>query len=293
MSRRKHSAAQQFAAPFDNCSDQTSSPDSESDIGIIVRKSTGRFGVQLGQDQVPCTLLGRLRHQLWERSQGQSKDDPLAVGDRVRVRRSLGGEGAIVERLPRRNQLARRAAGRKAREQVIAANVDRVVCAVAVESPIMRLNLLDRFLVEAESAGIEPLIVLTKVDLDEEGCHRRALDPYRALGYAVLCTSSRTGEGMDELRREQAGRTSVLLGASGVGKSSLLNALEPRLGLRVKELSRATGKGRHTTTTQEMFPLDAEMALIALAVRPLSKLPFPIEPLPCVGALRPAGGVAE
>jgi ribosome biogenesis GTPase len=165
--------------------------------------------------------------------------------------------------LPRRNWLSRRGAVPKpsayGHEQIIVANVDQVIPVFAAAHPRPAWHLLDRYLVSAESAGIPALICLTKLDLVEDGPQAEEIEAvaseYRAIGYTVVLTSTVTGRGLDDLRFRLHGRLSALVGKSGVGKTSLLYALEPGLGLRVQAISKATGKGRHTTSTSELFAL--------------------------------------
>jgi ribosome biogenesis GTPase len=192
------------------------------------------------------------------------------IGDIVRWL-ALGPEaGQIVEVLPRRNQLARRSAvpmpTAHAHEQPIAANVDQVVAVFAAAHPRLAWNLLDRYLVSAEAARIPALICLTKLDLVEgrpEAAEIRAvMAEYQASGYPVILTSTVTGAGLSELDAALCDRLSVFVGKSGVGKTSLLNAIEPGLGLRVQEISRSTGKGRHTTTHVELFTLASGGSII-------------------------------
>jgi ribosome biogenesis GTPase len=153
-------------------------------------------------------------------------------------------------------------------EQVIVANVDQVVPVIAAASPAPKWALLDRYLVSAEAAGIPALVCITKCDLaqDMHGRHdetlQEAVETYRRIGYPVVLVSALRAFGLDELRQALHGRLSVLVGKSGVGKTSLLNALQPGLGLRVKEVSQATGKGRHATTHLEMFPLEDGGAIV-------------------------------
>jgi ribosome biogenesis GTPase len=187
--------------------------------------------------------------------------DPVAIGDRVRfVKAGDGGErgGMIVEVLPRRNRLSRLAAGPKPIEQVIVANVDQVVAVFSVRQPRPKWALLDRYLAAAEAAEVRALICVTKVDLarGDDIPDMEVFATYEGLGYRTLLTSIVTGEGIESLAQAIGGRVSVLIGKSGVGKTSLLNAVQPGLGLRVREVSQATGKGRHTTSHLEMFPLD-------------------------------------
>ncbi|MEN8183395.1 MAG: ribosome small subunit-dependent GTPase A [Myxococcota bacterium] len=190
----------------------------------------------------------------------------LAVGDRVAV--SETEEVARVEAvLARRTALSRLdPGGGRPIERVIAANVDAVVVVVATRTPPLRRRLVDRFLVAVERGGARPILCLAKIDLLES---EPALDelletlgPYRELGIPVLACSSVSGRGLPELRAALAGRTCVLVGQSGVGKSSLLNALDPRLGLETREISQSVGKGRHTTTASELLRLEGDIRVI-------------------------------
>ncbi len=232
-----------------------------TDQGIVYSKTNGRYTVHSKGRLIACTLAARLRHA--------APADPIAVGDVVRCAPAPEGTGLIVAVLPRRNKLARRSAvprpGAHAFEQVIVANVDQVVPVFALANPVPKWNLLDRYLTLAEALELPALVCLTKADLasDAGGAGLEAeLDEYRRLGYGLALTSAVTGAGLDELRQALRGRVSVLLGKSGVGKTSLLNALEPGLGLRVAEVSRVTGKGRHTTSHVELFPLAQGGAIV-------------------------------
>lgn len=153
-----------------------------------------------------------------------------------------------------------------AHEQVIAANLDQVIPVFAAANPRPAWNLLDRYLVSAESAEIPALICLTKMDLvagrPEAEEIEAVASEYRAIGYDVILTSTVTGQGMDALQDRLQGRLSAIVGKSGVGKTSLLNAVEPGLGLRVQSVSQTTGKGRHTTSASELFMLASGGAII-------------------------------
>ncbi len=226
--------------------------------GIVVRKTLNSYLIGFGEAHVECTLSTRLKKD--------PNADPVVVGDVV-----VWNEAAqITGVLPRRNRLSRRGAvptpGAYAREQVIAANVDQVVPVFAAANPRPAWTLLDRTLVSAESADIPALVILTKLDLVEGRPEAEEIEAvaaeYRAIGYAVVLTSTVTGRGLDELNARLAGRLSALVGKSGTGKTSLLNALDPGLGARVQALSKATGKGRHTTTTSEIFALPSGGSLV-------------------------------
>jgi ribosome biogenesis GTPase len=211
-------------------------------------------------DGIACTVLlpdgtrrrARLAGKITRQREATA---PVAVGDEVILRR-LDDETDLVEAVvPRRTELVRAAAGGLRGKQVIVANLDLLVIVFALAQPAPIPARLDRMLVIAEQAGIPPLIVLNKVDLADEPAQADAVFAlYRDLGYDLLATSTVTGQGLDELRRRLVGRVSALVGASGVGKSSLLNAIQPGLRLRAGEVSRV-GKGRHTTSAADLLPL--------------------------------------
>jgi ribosome biogenesis GTPase len=176
----------------------------------------------------------------------------IVVGDEV-VLRGAADHTQILEILPRRNKLARKAAGRKEEEQVIAANLDLLVIAASAAEPPLNPALIDRYLVEAEADDLAALICVTKSDLLSEEEILATLAPQRAAGYEVLLVSAVRGHGTGELAARLRGRTAVLAGKSGAGKSTLVNAL---LGtdLAASEVSVSTGKGRHTTSEVRMLP---------------------------------------
>ncbi len=198
-------------------------------------------------------------------------EDTIVVGDYVTIGQTSAG-WMILQRGERRNWLSRRSAvpmpTARAHEHIFVANVDQLVTVFAAANPAPKWNMLDRYLVAAEAQDVPALICLTKIDLirrpdgslDAE--NQAAVDRYRKIGYPVLLTSTLDGYGMEEFRQAMKGKLSVLVGKSGVGKSSLLNALEPGLGLRAKAISALTGKGRHTTTHMEMFDLAAGGSLV-------------------------------
>ena len=188
--------------------------------------------------------------------------EPVAIGDRVRfhVTQSSGRaipEGLIEEVLPRHRVLARQAVttGSIAVGQVLVANLDQVLITFAATSPDPSLGMFDRFLVSCESRDLPAAIVINKVDLGISEDLAVGIRAFETAGYRVLRVSAATGEGMDELLEMARGKISTFVGPSGVGKSTLLNALQPGLGLRVGNISTYTNKGTHTTRYAQLVPL--------------------------------------
>jgi ribosome biogenesis GTPase len=180
----------------------------------------------------------------------------LAVGDAVILEPDERGSAWVIgEILPRRSRLARRAPGSKQAERIVAANVDQVVVVFAAANPEPHPRMLDRFLVIAEGNSLPSRIVVNKLELVGETEVRERFADYARAGYPLHFTSVKRGDGMAELHGVLAGRTSVLTGPSGVGKSSLLNTLYPGLDLRVGEISASVNKGRHTTVGAFLHPL--------------------------------------
>jgi ribosome biogenesis GTPase len=184
--------------------------------------------------------------------------DLIATGDRVRWHPTRPGRGVIEEILPRETQLSRLrpGPGTVPSEQVIVANPDQALFIFSVSQPAPNLRMLDRLLVIAETNELPALICANKMDLERRAPPRRSpFAVYHAIGYRVVYTSARTGRGIGALRRHLSGKISVLSGPSGVGKSSLLNCIQPELGLATREISESTGKGRHATVGARLWPL--------------------------------------
>ena len=209
-----------------------------------------------GDDVIQCRLRGRLK----EEAQASAI---AAIGDRVTFTMNEDGTGAIEAIEPRRSAVSRavrtegaRGAGSPEREQVLIANADQALFVFAAAQPPPSPRMVDRFLVMGEKSGLERLIlILNKTDLDPSGQSRAVMALYETLGYTLLCTSARTGEGLDALRDLLRGRISVFTGPSGVGKTSLLNQLEPGLGRAVKQVSGYHQEGQHTTRDSELVRL--------------------------------------
>lgn len=213
-----------------------------------------------------CRIPKRLRYQA--RHEQQTQDRPISslvtVGDRVTllVADEQAGAGIIEAVEPRDRVLSRTRPSpydirnlTQDREQVLVANPDQVVLVFAVAQPAPSLRKLDRFLVIVEMNALPAVICVNKVDLVEPGAAQEMFAVYEHIGYRLIYTSARRGDGLVELHAALQGQISVLAGSSGVGKSSLLNAIEPGLGLKVNVISAATTKGRHTTRHTELIPL--------------------------------------
>jgi ribosome biogenesis GTPase len=176
----------------------------------------------------------------------------VSAGDWVRFRPAPNQEGLVLRVEPRRGSLVRRYRGR---EQVIAANVEQLLMVSSLVNPSPKLTLIDRWLVRAELSNLRPIICFNKADIADLVPFQPIFGMYARLGYSVVVVSAKTGFNIGELLAELRGSQTVLLGMSGVGKSSLLNALEPKYQLAVKEVSEISRKGRHTTTTARLLEL--------------------------------------
>ena len=184
--------------------------------------------------------------------------NPIAVGDRVNYERDADGNAVITQILPRRNYLIRRSTNLSRQAHIIAANLDRAWIVVSLYFPQVKLPFLDRILVTCELYGIPATIVLSKVDMyreeDPEGlAYFRSV--YEGAGYPVIETSVKSGEGIDAVREACRGRVNLFSGESGVGKSSLIKALDPSLDPKIGAISAAHLQGKHTTSLYEMYPL--------------------------------------
>jgi ribosome biogenesis GTPase / thiamine phosphate phosphatase len=215
--------------------------------GLIIKAQSGFFTVDTGQGLVVCQLRGKLKR-------GRATGDIAAIGDKVRITILTDGTGVIEAVEPRKRAIVRldpRPQGEY--QQVLLANADQAVFVFACAQPNPKLRMLDRFLVIAEKQNIPAVIVANKIDLVKNS--KEIFGLYEPLGYYVIYTSTKTGAGMDELHTVLKNKISALAGPSGVGKSSLLNEIQPGLGLAVNEISMAMDKGKHTTVTRQMFPL--------------------------------------
>ena len=228
--------------------------------GLIVKAQSGFFQVHTDGGDFTCHLRGKLK-------QHRRSTDLAAIGDRVEITLQHDGQGMIETVAPRTRVLSRRAPGGGGRaragaravegsEQVLVANPDQVALVFACAQPAPHLRMLDRFLVVAEANQLPAMICANKLDLTTPEAAGALFDLYQPLGYPVVYTSAASGQGLDALRQRLQGKLTVLSGPSGVGKSSLLNALQPGLGIQARAVSGANFKGRHTTVHSELLPLD-------------------------------------
>lgn len=217
--------------------------------GLIVRSQSGFYTVETEIGTLVCQLRGRLK-------KGPRLGDLVAVGDWVQVS-PLPDDQGVIEAVEERQRMLIRLAPtpRGEYQQIIIANPDQAVLVFSCARPEPHLGMLDRFLVIAEKQGIPVLIVANKTDLLTTVQAQALFERYAALGYPLVYASARRGDGVQELRQRLTDKLSVLVGPSGVGKSSLLNAIQPGLGIAVREVSQVTEKGKHTTVVRQLFPL--------------------------------------
>lgn len=216
--------------------------------------------MQHGDIVLRCTLRGTLKRRHRSATGRRLYADPVAVGDQVIFTQLDAEEGVVEDILPRETKFSRQYAGKQGDiEQVIVANAHQIVAVVATLMPPLNFRTLDRFLILAEAGDMEAVICVNKMDLVDASQRDELIKTftnYEKLGYQILYTSIHIPESLDTLQHILRDKFSVIIGASGVGKSSLLNALQPDLGLRTGEVAIRTQKGRHTTTLVELFSLD-------------------------------------
>lgn len=254
--------------------------------GMVLNGAHGIYDVHTEDGVVRCTLRGKLK-KAFAQSQavhavgkarprfdkllsqpkkraekreeaGQATPTRLSVGDYVKIRRLDNTTGMIEEILPRQSELSRRdssSTDKKIMQQTLLANLDQAVLVFATAQPNPHFAMLDRYLAICESARIQPVVCLNKADLPHEEYVEQSAHLYAHLGYRVIWSSAVSGEGIEELRDLLRTHMTLFTGPSGVGKSSLVNALEPGMALRTGLVSSATGKGKHTTTGSQLYPL--------------------------------------
>lgn len=223
----------------------------EALCGVVLRATGSLYEVLLGERTVSCRIRGRLRLK------GVRSTNPVVVGDIVRCERDETGETVIADVEPRRNYIIRRASNLSKESHIIAANLDQALLVATLFSPETAPEFIDRFLVTCEAYKMPVTILLAKADLARTAPEAMAAfhDTYERAGYRVIDVSATEGEGVDAVRDLLRGRTTLLSGNSGVGKSTLVAAVERTAEVRTAEISRSHHKGRHTTTFSTMYPL--------------------------------------
>lgn len=261
--------------------------DPEMLTGMVLNGAHGIYDVHTDNGVLRCTLRGKLKksfiqsqatrsltkansrfNKLLNQSKmkraekreaaEQAAPSRLSVGDYVKLRQLDAKTGMIEEILPRQSELSRRDTGsndKKVMQQTLLANLDQAVLVFATTQPDPHFSMLDRYLAICESAEIHPLICLNKADLPHESYVEQNAELYTRLGYEVIWSSVITGQGIETLRNLLRGHMTLFTGPSGVGKSSLVNAIEPGMALKTGLISSATGKGRHTTTSSQLYQL--------------------------------------
>ena len=228
--------------------------------GTVIRNTGSAYTVRLddGRD-TPCRIKGNFRIK------GIRTTNPVAVGDRVLVAHAADDADFITGILPRRNYIIRRASNLSKESHILAANIDRAILVATLREPVTTTTFIDRFLATAEAYSIPAVLVLNKSDLWDEDDRQLAeaiAYLYRSIGYEVIFTSATDGDGIEALRQLTAQRISLMAGNSGVGKSSLINALVPDANLRTGAISDIHHTGTHTTTFSEMITLPSGGYLI-------------------------------
>jgi len=259
----------------------------ETLTGVVLNGSNGIYDVHTDIGVLRCTLRGKLKKAFAQAQSAKSasKARPrynklltipktqrieqheananalaarLSVGDYVKLRRLDNRTGLIEEILPRQSVLLRKDPDVNAKNpsaQTMLANLDQVVIVFATTQPEPHFGMLDRYLAICESAQIRPIICINKIDLPHDQRVEEAAHLYSSLGYTLIWTSCKTGVGIEILRSLLKEHTTLFTGSSGVGKSSLVNAIEPGMAIKTGLVSEATGKGRHTTTGSQLYPL--------------------------------------
>lgn len=223
--------------------------------GIVIKSTGSWYLVQLDPDTIlECRIVGKFRLD------GLKLTNPVAVGDRVLVEPDAEpGSGMIRQIQPRQNYVVRQSPRRKHDLHLLASNIDQAVVVVTIVHPNLKQGFIDRFLLMTEPYDIPVAVVFNKCDLYEDNdmeVFEYIKSIYESIGYQVLLVSATQSDGLEDLRMLLKDKTTLVSGQSGVGKSTLINAIQPHLDLRTAEISDYSGKGQHTTTFAQMYNLD-------------------------------------
>lgn len=230
--------------------------------GTVIKSTGSWYEVRLeNQEVIPCRIRGKFRLD------GKKLTNPVAVGDNVEVELEKGEEkvGMITRIKERKNYIVRQSPRQKHALHLLAANIDQAILVTTIIKPGLKPGFIDRFLLMTEPFDLPVIIVVNKSDLYTEDEQMKFLglqNIYETIGYEVMSVSAMTGENIEELHQKMKGKLSLISGQSGVGKSSILNAIQPDLGLKTQKLSATHGKGLHTTTFAEMFELEEDGQII-------------------------------
>ena len=220
--------------------------------GLVIKNTGNIYTVKTDNGVVECRIKGNFRLKEIKST------NPVAVGDYVTISMREDNTAYISDILPRRNYIVRKASNLSKQSHILAANVDICLLVITVNYPVTSTTFIDRFLASAEAYRVPVVLVFNKIDLYDDADRatmEQLMALYTGIGYRCVCTSATTGEGIDEVKQIVSGRISLLAGNSGVGKSSLVNAVSPETAARIGEISRIHNKGMHTTTYSEMFEL--------------------------------------
>lgn len=238
--------------------------------GILFKiESKDYYAFDLDGNEIRCSLRGKFQKDFSLKKDKLYALDIACVGDNVEFDYNNDGTGVITKILPRNNYISRKAPrikGASTRgqrlEQIVASNLDSLIVVSSTSTPKFNNRLIDRLIVAAESSHVMPVIIINKIDLDNKAEYKKWVELYEKIGYKVFATSVINNSGIDELKNHLRGKKNLLWGQSGVGKSSLLNALYKDLNLRTGAISNSTSKGTHTTVTSLMRKVDDDTFII-------------------------------
>lgn len=218
-------------------------------IARVIKSTRNSYLVRADDRTINCTIRGRLA------GPGGDHAPSVKVGDEVSVVLISESEGIIEKIMPRRSVFSRAVEGKAYREHIVATNIDQVLIIMSTREPQFKSGLIDRYLVIARKNQLNALVCINKIDLEAASDFEIYRRCYEQLGHRVVFTSAKTGQGMEQFRDLTKDRVSLLVGHSGVGKSSLIKLIEPGLDLKIVSISEKTSKGRHTTSFVQLFPL--------------------------------------
>lgn len=221
--------------------------------GLVIRSTGSWYQVMVDNNVIPCRIVGKFRLN------GYRLTNPVAVGDEVEIEMEEEGKGLIKKIHDRKNYVVRQSPRKKHQLHLLASNIDQALLIVTIVEPKLKLGFIDRFLIMTEPYDIPVHIIFNKSDLynaEDLEIFDILSDIYSDLGYKVHLVSAEEGKGLEDIRQILANKLSLVAGQSGVGKSTLINAIQGGLGLKTTELSDFSGKGQHTTTFAEMFDLE-------------------------------------